>query len=105
MNWRRWKSAPVLLAVLALAACARVSPPPVTSAVMAGLSAGPPLAALGMAEDDADTALASFVESCPKLLARDDQSGLTQRSDWQPRLALRSSAPGRPPKQWVAGLQ
>lgn len=92
MNRRRSRSASVVVAVLALAACARVSsPPPPTSALMAGVTAGAELAALGMEEGDAAAALASFAESCPKLLARDDQSGLTRASDWQ---AACDAAPG-----------
>lgn len=88
MNRRRWRSASALLLVLALAACARVTPPvaplpAATTALAAGISAGPSLASLGLNEADASAALASFVESCPKLLAREDASGLTRREDWQ----------------------
>lgn len=94
MNWRRWKSAPVLLTCLALTACAQVMPPALpTSALMAGVSAGPQLASLRFAEEDAGPALASFIESCPKLLARDDQSGLTLPADWK---AACDAAPGWP---------
>jgi membrane-bound lytic murein transglycosylase A len=51
--------------------------------VLAGFAAGPAFAALGVSEVDAGSALASFRESCPKLLSRTDASGLTLPSDWQ----------------------
>lgn len=84
MHWRRWKSASVVALMLPLSACATGAlPPPPTSAILAGVFAGPEIGALGMAESDADAALASFVESCPKLLEREDLSGLTRAADWQ----------------------
>lgn len=82
-----------LAMLLALAACGRVVPPaaslppvavPVAAnAALAGVALGPSLAALRVGDGDAGAALASFVESCPRLLARDDASGLTRRDDWQ----------------------
>ena len=96
-----------LAMMLALAACGRiipqgsvpppvvtapVPPPPVVTApaaplaanaLLAGVALGPAFAALDVADADARGALASFVESCPKLLARDDASGLTRREDWR----------------------
>lgn len=86
MNWRRWQSASAVVCVLTLAACARIlpAPPPgFQSAAALGVASGPELAELQLAREDASAALASFIESCPKLLTRDDQSGLTQRADWQ----------------------
>ena len=56
----------------------------VESARFAGVRRGPSVGALGLSRGDAGTALASFLDSCPKLLRRTDQSGLTQKSDWQP---------------------
>ena len=84
----------IAVAVIALGACVpRVQDgarPPVgtptptaSSAAFAGVSAGPPIESLGLGRGDAASALASFTESCPKLLARTDQSGLTQREDWR----------------------
>ena len=58
--------------------------PKVESAAFSGLSAGPNIGSLGIQSGDAGTALASFLESCPKLVARHDQSGLTNREDWRP---------------------
>ena len=55
----------------------------VGSAVFAGVAAGPEIASLGVKRDDADAALVSFIESCPKLLIREDKSGLTRREDWR----------------------
>lgn len=86
MSWRWWRSAPLAVLSLALAGCAGFAPsmpPPPSSALQAGVFAGPALASLSLAEDDAATALASFVESCPKLLNREDQSGLAQPGDWK----------------------
>ena len=86
-----------LALLLTLAACGRgapeglMPPPAVTApigavaanAALAGVALGPALAALPVNDNDARAALASFVESCPRLLARDDASGLTRRDDWQ----------------------
>jgi membrane-bound lytic murein transglycosylase A len=86
------RAVPVLAMLLALAACGRAVPPPVvtapasvvaSNAVLAGVALGPSLASLSLADADARGALASFVESCPRLLAREDASGLTRREDWQ----------------------
>lgn len=84
MKRHRWRLASALLACIALAACARTPPPLPTSALMAGISPGPDFASLPIAEDDAARALASFAESCPRLLARKDHSGLTRPEDWRP---------------------
>ncbi|MFU7527500.1 murein transglycosylase A [Qipengyuania sp. ASV99] len=56
----------------------------VISAAMAGVTRGPSVGALGIGREDAGTALASFVESCPQLLRRDDVSGLAYGADWRP---------------------
>ncbi len=100
-----------LAMLMVLAACGRIvpqgSPPPpavsvpvvvpVTSnAVLAGVALGPTLAMLGLGDADAGAALASFVESCPRLLARDDASGLTRRDEWRGACdAARGWAPAR----------
>ena len=104
------RAALLLALLLALTACGRsapqaaLPPPAVTApagvvaanAVLAGVALGPTLAALRLADADARGALASFVESCPRLLARDDVSGLTRREDWRPVCdAARSADPGR----------
>jgi len=106
-----------LAMLMVLAGCGRVIPqgslpPPVVSApvaparlpaapvaanaVLAGIAAGPALAALPLADADARGALASFIESCPRLLSRDDASGLTRPEDWRSACeAARSWAPAR----------
>jgi len=56
----------------------------VVSAAMAGVSRGPSVGTLGISRQDAGTALASFVESCPQLLRRNDVSGLAYGADWRP---------------------
>ncbi len=86
-----------LAMLVALGACGRVIPqgsvprpavtvpaaPVAANAVLAGVALGPAVAVLGVSDADARGALASFIESCPKLLARDDASGLTRRDDWR----------------------
>jgi membrane-bound lytic murein transglycosylase A len=49
-----------------------------------GVRAGPAIRSLGISESDARAALASFVESCPRVTARADGSGLTRPEDWRP---------------------
>lgn len=97
---------PVLLVV---AGCAQIIPQggvaprfPVAAgsaaanALLAGVAAGPSFVALAVSDSDARGALGSFVESCPRLLARDDASGLTRREDWRgPCAAAQSWAPDR----------
>lgn len=88
----RIRSSFVVLALALLAACTRIVPPPAPavpgtlaeSAALAGIARGPAIASLGLGHSDAATALAGFRESCPKLLIRTDQSGLTQPDDWRP---------------------
>jgi len=71
-----------------------VAPPAgVTSAALAGVSSGPNLASLGLRAADADTALASFRESCRWLLTRPDASGLTRPGDWRPACDAASTWP------------
>lgn len=88
-------AASIALTTLALGACRMVpetAAPPVTAppapvaanALSAGLVPGPTIASLGIGASDASGALASFRESCPKLLSRDDASGLTSGSHWEP---------------------
>jgi membrane-bound lytic murein transglycosylase A len=101
------KLAPVALISLLLAACGPVIPPPRYPVEPAPLPtpsptptpstltvrAGPPVASLGIAQPDAASALRSFVESCPRLLARTDASGLTQSADWQSSCAAARAWP------------
>lgn len=88
--------AAALALVALLGACVRLVPgqttsiPPVRpsspepdTALAAGLHPGPAVERLGMANGDARLAMLSFVESCPRLLARDDASGLTRQADWR----------------------
>lgn len=71
------------------------APTPTPTPVPLVASPGPAVASLGIAQGDATGALRSFIESCPRLLARSDTSGLTMAADWQPACA---AAPG-----WPAG--
>ena len=90
------------LAVLALlASCVAPSgeppapapTPAPANAIAAGLHAGPEIRDLRLAAPDAEAALASFRESCPKLLIRTDASGLTRTEDWQPACAAAATWP------------
>ncbi|MFM6950369.1 MAG: murein transglycosylase A [Novosphingobium sp.] len=82
------------LALVLLAACGRIIPAPqaaiqppagvaASTALAAGFWSGPAVDSLGITQPDAATALAAFRESCPRLIARDDVSGLTRSADWQ----------------------
>lgn len=94
-----------LALLVVLGGCGRIVPQPAASApvaataanaVMAGVALGPSLAGLNLADADARGALASFIESCPRLLAREDASGLTRREDWQkPCESARVASPSR----------
>ncbi|RVQ66977.1 hypothetical protein EKN06_08505 [Croceicoccus ponticola] len=72
----------IALGASLLASCA--APPPAeaplaptpTNAVETGLTAGPGVASLGLTRPDAEAARLSFIESCPKLLSRNDGSGI-----------------------------
>ncbi|MCJ2188725.1 murein transglycosylase A [Novosphingobium beihaiensis] len=73
-----------------LASCASVIPdtrqpglPPPENAVALGVREGPSVAGLSLSEPDAAAALASFRESCPRLMSRSDGSGLTRPGDWR----------------------
>ncbi|MEO6551945.1 MAG: murein transglycosylase A [Croceibacterium sp.] len=76
-----------------LASCVRLVPPASepprpaptpANAILSGVRPGRPVASLQLAPADAAAALASFRESCPKLVLRTDASGLTRPADWQP---------------------
>jgi len=82
---------PLLLPILiGLASCAQqarppAAPPPAAvqpdNALLAGVTAGPPIR---LDEAAADRARAAFLTSCPALLRRTDASGLTRPDDWRP---------------------
>jgi membrane-bound lytic murein transglycosylase A len=61
-----------------------VPAPASATALFAGVTAGPQVASLSLGKQDAAGALGSFRESCPRLLARGDTSGLTRNADWEP---------------------
>jgi membrane-bound lytic murein transglycosylase A len=69
------------------------APTPTPTPVPLVARAGPAVANLGISEIDAAGALRSFAESCPRLLARTDNSGLTTSADWQPACAAASTWP------------
>ena len=60
------------------------TPTPVApTALLVGVRKGPSIGSLRLTQADAGPALSSFVESCPRLLAREDGSGLTRKEDWR----------------------
>ncbi len=82
-----------LAAILLLASCGRLIPegrpppnlpPAAATALLAGVRPGPAFATLGLTSASAAPALNSFRESCPRLLSRTDNSGLTRGFDWKP---------------------
>ncbi len=77
--------------------------PEVTSAVLRGVTRGPAIPSLGLGEADAAAALASFRESCPKLLARSDASRLTERADWRASCSAAATWPAGQAPQFFAG--
>jgi membrane-bound lytic murein transglycosylase A len=100
------KSIGAALAVTLLAACGktipptRTPPPPIVTPSPSSQPAavevrpGPAVDTLGLSAEDAAAALASFAESCPKLLARTDASGLTAPDDWRPACSAASAWAG-----------
>ncbi len=104
---RRGRRFSGLAALLFLASCVapRVetpsTPAPAPSdAAAAGVRKGPEVRDLRLAAQDAEAALASFRESCPKLLARTDASGLTRNQDWQPSCTAAATWTGRDPRRF-----
>ncbi|HEY7806156.1 MAG TPA: murein transglycosylase A [Croceibacterium sp.] len=86
------KYATALAAIVMLGSCGPLIPPsrtpppaptPPANAIIAGVAAGPSIASYGIAQVKASAALASFQQSCPQLLRRQDASGLTRPEDWQ----------------------
>jgi len=83
--------APILAPVLPAAPTGNNAPTPVppvapavnVTALSVGVKAGPDLLAQGLSDAAAGPALVSFRESCPKLLARKDTSGLTLPEEWR----------------------
>jgi membrane-bound lytic murein transglycosylase A len=61
-----------------------IPPAPPPTALTTGVRAGPDVLTLGLTPASATPALLSFRESCPRLTARTDNSGLTQPADWKP---------------------
>ena len=106
----------VIAATLALAACVRMVPdmrpeapaalPPgtVSSAAFAPVTRGVNVDQLGLGDDDAGTALVSFLESCPAILKRDDQSGLTFPEDWRPACEAASAWPVSDARRFFASF-
>lgn len=75
-----------------------VTPPPVPvadtgTALAAGIIRGPDLATLIPSGERSRKALEAFRISCPSLMRRTDQSGLTRGSDWNSACAAASSWP------------
>jgi len=95
MTHRRGAAFALLVAALAVSGCARIIPRPATGGVIiAPPPVAPPVIANALAagvvaadppvfdSDQAVRALAAFRLSCPSLLRRNDDSGLTRPADW-----------------------
>ncbi|WP_374528945.1 murein transglycosylase A [Novosphingobium sp.] len=93
MALARLRSLAALSLLIVLGSCGRIipapagpppAPPPLATALLTGVSGGPAVGRLGIDGKDAEGALASFKESCPRLVTRPDVSGLTRPEDWKP---------------------
>ncbi|MFA7586118.1 MAG: MltA domain-containing protein [Novosphingobium sp.] len=90
MGKLRSRALAALMLPAMLAGCGQMIPGPggpalpPRNALGAGVHHGPAITRLDIAPDDAAAALSSFRESCPRLVARVDNSGLTQGADWKP---------------------
>lgn len=75
--------------LLALASCVSIVPrtgpstPLADTAAALGIEAGPSITRLALTEANAGAALAAFRNSCPRVTARADGSGLTRPDDWR----------------------
>lgn len=67
----------------------------VTSAVSAGVIAGPKFDSLPIDDEGAARALAAYKLSCRSLVRRTDNSGLTQGADWAPSCDAAQTWPAR----------
>ncbi|MGL4314787.1 MAG: MltA domain-containing protein, partial [Sphingomonas sp.] len=72
------------------------------NAAAAGVTAGPPIADLGLDRAQAERALAAFRLSCPSLVRRADASGLTSPDDWQRACAAAADADPRDARGFFA---
>jgi membrane-bound lytic murein transglycosylase A len=59
------------------------TPTPPPAPIPPPVSAGPSVASLRLTAEDARGALSSFIESCPRLVSRTDNSKLTTGADWR----------------------
>ena len=66
----------------------------------AGAIAGPDLGNLPLSDDNARRALSAFRTSCPALLRRTDQTGLTQPTDWAAACATAMATPDAAARQF-----
>lgn len=78
---------------VARAAPAPTAPGEENNAASLGLTPGPALSTLLRQDERTVAALGSFRRSCPALLRRTDQSGLSQGSDWQSACSAAASWP------------
>src|SRR5690606_37912637 len=98
-----------LAVICLLYGCVRMVPPgegpapAPANALLAGVRPGPSIVSLALTPADAGAALASFVESCPRLLIRTDASGLTRSEDWRSACSAASAWPQGDAARFFAG--
>ena len=85
-----------------------LTPPPAssaTSAAMLGVFVAPLAGRLNLSAGDAASGLASFIESCPSILRREDKSGLTILSDWETACGAARTHSGDPARFFFDNFQ
>jgi membrane-bound lytic murein transglycosylase A len=71
-------------------------------AIALGIAAGPEIEALQLTADGAERARTAFAASCPALLQRQDNSGLTRPEDWRSACAAATADPKASPLSFFA---
>jgi membrane-bound lytic murein transglycosylase A len=101
-----WRAALALITLALLSSCFRLIPqtnapgslrpvsPDRPNAALVGVVRGTVVAGLGFQPGNAREALAAFVTSCPRLIRRTDNSGLTRPDDWRAACDAAGSWPG-----------
>lgn len=89
-----------IMAAVPLPAAPVAPPAGATTALAAGVLAGPTVSSLPITAAQADAARSAFARSCPGLMRRTDGSGLTRGEDW--RSACAAAGAGGDPRAFFA---